>query len=108
MVEELKAGALAKTADSISEIGSSVNKLGKPKDAREWTHQDEFMLKLEGQRISNPLVYSKIKYPSHEWDNIPPVIPKFIINLEKYMQGLTEIVKRETELETTAQVRKFT
>ena len=51
----------------------------KPRDAREWTHQDEFMLQLEGQRSENPLVYSKLKYPSHEWDNIPPVIPKFII-----------------------------
>ena len=51
----------------------------KPRDARESTHQDEFMLQLEGQRIENPLVYSKLKYPSHEWDNIPPVIPKFII-----------------------------
>ena len=102
MAEELKA------AESISDLPGSVNKLGKPRDAREWTHQDEFMLSLEGQRIPNPLVYSKIKYPSHEWDNIPPVIPKFIINLEKYMEGLTEIVKRETELETTALLRKFT
>lgn len=37
------------------------------------------MLRLEGQRIENPLVYRKIEYPSREWDNIPPVVPKFII-----------------------------
>jgi len=37
------------------------------------------MLRLEGQKIENPMIYQKITYPSHEWDNIPPVIPKFII-----------------------------
>ena len=66
------------------------------------------MLKLEGQKIENPLIYTKIKYPSHEWDNIPPVIPRFIIQLEKYMDGLTTAVKTQTELETVASLRQFT
>lgn len=77
----------------------------KPRDAREWCHQDEFMLQLEGQRIENPLVYSKLKYPSHEWDNIPPVIPKFIIQLEKYMEGITSLLKNSADLETVAELR---
>ena len=51
------------------------------------------MLKLEGKRIENPLIYNKIPYPSHEWDDIPPVIPKFIIQLEKYMDGVTAKLK---------------
>ena len=66
------------------------------------------MLRLEGKRINNPLVYEKIKYPSHEWDNIPPVIPRFIIQLEKYMSGLTAAVKTQSELETVASLRAFT
>ena len=80
----------------------------KPRDAHEWMHQDDFMLKLEGQRIENPLIYQKIQYPSHEWDNIPPVIPKFIINLEKYMEGVTDLLKQQSLLETTASVRAWT
>ena len=78
-----------------------------PRDPRSWTHQDEFMLQLEGQRIENPLIYSKIQYPSHEWDNIPPVIPKFIIQLEKYMEGITSMLKTQSELETVAELRKW-
>ena len=65
------------------------------------------MLKLEGQRIENPLVYTKIQYPSHEWDNIPPVIPRFIINLEKYMEGVTSMLMDQSKLETTANLRSW-
>ena len=65
------------------------------------------MLKLEGKRIENPLVYSKIQYPSHEWDNIPPVIPRFIINLEKYMEGVTAMLMDQSKLETTANLRSW-
>ena len=65
------------------------------------------MLKLEGKRIENPLVYSKIQYPSHEWDNIPPVIPRFIINLEKYMEGVTVMLMDQSKLETTANLRSW-
>ena len=63
---------------SGSDSKSAANKI-KPKDPRTWTHNDKLMLQLEGQKIENPLVYDKIQYPSHEWDNIPPVIPRFII-----------------------------
>ena len=65
------------------------------------------MLQLEGQRIENPLIYNKIQYPSHEWDNIPPVIPKFIIQLEKYMEGITSMLKTQSELETVAEMRRW-
>ena len=53
------------------------------------------------------MVYKKIEYPSHEWDNIPPVIPKFIIQLEKYMDGVTKEVKRMNGLETVSNLRGF-
>ena len=79
----------------------------KPQDPHEWVHNDQLMLKLEGQKIENPLIYTKIKYPSHEWDNIPPVIPKFIIQLEKYMEGITSMLKTQSELETVAELRKW-
>ena len=78
-----------------------------PRDPREWMHQDEFMLQLEGTSIKNPLVYEKITYPSHDWDNIPPVIPKFIIQLEKYMEGVTKLLKGQIELETVASLRSW-
>jgi hypothetical protein len=39
----------------------------------------------------DPIRYKQIKYHKHEWDNIPPVVPKFIINLSKYVEGLSAL-----------------
>jgi len=89
------------------EEGKSTSDKPKPRDAREWTHNDALMLQLEGQRIENPLLYTKIVYPHHEWDNIPPVIPKFIIQLEKYMQGITENLTEASKLETVSSIRTY-
>lgn len=48
------------------------------------------MLNLEEQLDKvDVLQYKQIKYHKHEWDNIPPVVPKFIINLSKYVKGLS-------------------
>lgn len=56
----------------------------------------------------DPLLYKKVRYHKHEWDNIPPVVPKFIINLSKYTQAFTEIHNRQSVMETTASLRSFT
>ena len=92
---------------SFSRARSNSKTSQRPKDPHEWMHNDDLMLKLEGQKIENPLIYTKITYPSHEWDNIPPVIPKFIIQLEKYMEGITQRLKTESELETVASLRSW-
>ena len=92
--------------DSVAARSGST-KSARPKDPHEWINNDNLMLSLEGKKIENPLIYEKITYPSHEWDNIPPVIPKFIIQLEKYMEGITSRLKSETELETVASLRTW-
>jgi hypothetical protein len=35
------------------------------------------------QTIEDPLTYYEVSYEKKEWDNIPMVIPRFIINLSK-------------------------
>jgi hypothetical protein len=48
------------------------------------------MLDLESRTDDvDPIRWKPIKYHKHEWDNIPPVVPKFIINLAKYVRGLS-------------------
>ena len=95
-------------AESRASQRSNSLKSVRPKDPREWMRNDELMLQLEGQRIENPLIYQKIPYPSHEWDNIPPVIPKFIIQLEKYVDGITQKLSAVETLETVASLRSYT
>lgn len=57
-----------------------------PRTLKNWQSQDEFVAKLEADMADvDPIRYKQIKYHKHEWDNIPPVVPKFIINLSKYV-----------------------
>lgn len=55
----------------------------------------------------DPLNYRQVKYHKHEWDNIPPVVPKFIINLSKYVEGLSNWANQESKIESVPQLRSF-
>ena len=44
-----------------------------------WQSQDDFMKGLESEKLDNPLVFEKIEYESREWDNIPPIVPRYVI-----------------------------
>ena len=34
---------------------------------------------LETEKLANPLIYERIDYVSREWDNIPPIVPRYVI-----------------------------
>jgi len=42
---------------------------------------------------------------THDWDNIPPVVPRFVIHLSKYIEGITDHVKHLKALETVESLR---
>ena len=44
-----------------------------------WQSQDDFMKSLESEPLENPLIFDKIEYQSREWDNIPPIVPRYVI-----------------------------
>lgn len=51
------------------------------------------------------MTYDWPHYVSHDWDNIPPVVPRYIIQLSKYMEGVTSVVKTHSKEERTAALR---
>lgn len=75
----------------------------------QWQSQDLFVKELEQEYEEkiDPLNYVQVKYKRHEWDNIPPVVPKFCLNLSHYMDGLSKIANYESKLETVASLRDF-
>ena len=80
-----------------------------PRTLKNWQSQDEFVAKLEHDMENvDPIRYKQIKYHKHEWDNIPPVVPKFIINLSKYVQGLSALALAAHEAESIPQLRAWT
>jgi len=76
---------------------------------KNWQSQDEFMKDLEDQLDNvDPIRYKQIKYHQHEWDNIPPVVPKFIINLSKYVKGLSQLAYKAHTNENVEGLRSWT
>ena len=49
------------------------------KDAAEWQSQDNFIRDLGAEKLDNVFVWNKIEHQNRDWDNIPPVVPKYCI-----------------------------
>ena len=52
------------------------------------------------------MMYKDFQYERHEWDNIPIIVPRFIIYMSKYVKGLSSFAKRQNEMETTEELRR--
>ena len=57
----------------------------------EWEKQEKLLEKIEKHQLENCLVYNTFAYEKHEWDNIPGIVPRYIIYLAKYMSGICEV-----------------
>jgi hypothetical protein len=64
------------------------------------------MAALVKEKLEDCLTFEWPAYMSHDWDNIPPVVPRYIIQLTKYMEGVTAIVKTHDQAEKSLSVRK--
>jgi hypothetical protein len=53
-------------------------------------------------------VWTHIEHHHRDWDNIPPVVPQYCIQLSKYMEGVLKILKEQHDLETVISLRNFT
>ena len=51
--------------------------------------QTEIIKSYLAEEIANPLEYKEVEFEKSEWDNIPWVIPRYCIHLQKHMQALT-------------------
>lgn len=52
------------------------------------------------------MLYKDFQYERHEWDNIPIIVPRYIIYLSKYVKGISGYCKYQSELEPSANVRR--
>lgn len=53
----------------------------------------------------NPMKYDRFAYDEHEWDNVPKIIPKFFIHLEKFMKGVSMTIDEFNEREHVDDLR---
>ena len=71
----------------------------------EWEKQEVLLDKIEGQEVDDVLVYNNFRYEKHEWDNIPGIVPRYIIYLAKYMEGICKASNEFDARETTLSLR---
>lgn len=54
------------------------------------SYSEESLLgKYLAYSAENPLEYSEFKYDKTEWDNIPILIPRFIVYISKNLEALS-------------------
>ena len=72
----------------------------------EWESQEKILSALELQDVEHFMDYKEFQYLRHEWDNIPIIVPRFIIYLSKYVKGISGYCKHLDSLETTTSLRE--
>ena len=71
----------------------------------EWERQEKLLEKIEAHQIEDCLQYNTFAYEKHEWDNIPAIVPRYVIYLSKYMAGIVGVCKEFSDRERTDQLR---
>lgn len=85
-----------------------VSPKGSPKvkrlQTKDW-QAENFVLELKDIDV-DPLRYKTPSFSKQEWDNIPPIVPKFVLNLSKYLESLSAYQLSLSEGETVKQLRE--
>ena len=72
-------------------------------------HQWESLKKLisewEAQEVKDPFVYEQFKYNADEWDNVPPVLPRFQFYMQNCLDKTVAFTKEVNERQTTHQLK---
>ena len=72
----------------------------------EWEKQEVLLEKIESLDIEDCLIYNHFAYQKHEWDNIPGIVPRYVIYLSKYISGLSSTCKEFSERESAYDLRQ--
>ena len=56
-------------------------------------------------KVEDCLDYKKFNYESHEWDNVPPVVPRYNVHLEKYINGISDVCNEFNNRENVKDLR---
>lgn len=68
-------------------------------------HQWESLQKLvqswEAQPVEDPFTYEKFDFKMEEWDNVPPIIPRFQFYVQQYLSHMVAFSKEVRDRQTT-------
>ena len=68
----------------------------------QWESFSKLIKDFEAQEVADRFVYKSFEYKAEEWDNVPPVIPRFTFYMQNCMEKSIEFNKEVYERQTTA------
>ena len=71
----------------------------------QWESFKKLILEWENQEVKDPFAYLLFKYQADEWDNVPPVIPRFQFYMQNCLKKSIEFQKEVHEWQTTADLK---
>jgi organic radical activating enzyme len=51
---------------------------------------EEHMEELRKYEVEDPLKYKEFEYDRNEWDNIPTIIPRFVLFMSKHLEAIVD------------------
>ena len=68
--------------------------------------QEKMIKEYLKYKVEDPLKYEEFKYPLNEWDNIPPILPRFILTMNQHLISIVKACANKFKEETTIDLRK--
>ena len=65
----------------------------------------QILKEFKSNIIKSCLEYEEFKYRPEEWDNVPEVLPRFLIYIEQFINGLSKEAASLQKLESAAHVK---
>jgi hypothetical protein len=68
-------------------------------------NQEKMVKEYLKYKVDDALSYEEFKYPLNEWDNIPPIIPRFILTMNQHLKAIVHKCRDKFKEETTIDLR---
>ena len=92
-MENFGAKMKAKANNAVSSPPSDASHQPDSERRNDWEIQKASVNEFKDEKLNNVLNYQEVPFACHEWDNIPTIVPKMLIYIEKYVKGFSEIFK---------------
>ena len=71
----------------------------------QWQSLEKLVKEWNDQEVNDRFAYEEFKYDLDEWDNVPPVLPRFQFYLQNCLKLSIEFAKEVKERQTTEELR---
>lgn len=70
-----------------------------------WESTEKLLSEWDNQDIGEKFVYSNFTYERDEFDNVPPVVPRFLFYLQLNLKPVVKQLYDDSFLQSTADLR---